>query len=925
MTAAPRQAFVVSHTHWDREWYLTYDRFRVSLVRVVGEVLEALEQDPDFKHFLLDGQTIILEDYLQICPENRHRIETLVKAGALSIGPWYILPDEFLVSAEATVRNLVVGHRVCREFGNVQKIGYMPDSFGHIAQMPQILRQVEIDSFIYTRGNGAEIERTGHEYIWQAPDGSEVTAINQCGGYCNAGGLGYREEWEAHTQRTVNIEHAVERVSDLFAKMGELSQGDVYLVNNGCDHFPPQKDFGRIMEALCREFPDTEFLHSSLNSYLEAVRSAGFIKNSHTGELAQGRLHHILSGVWSARMYLKQTNDQAQTVLSDYVEPLSAYSHFMVGRPYQSGLIDHSWKLLLENHPHDSICGCSTDEVHRQMGPRFSGVIETGEQILADELRYLTPTFARSPDADRNTVVCVANTLPETRTQVVERLVVLQPFGVDVERLGLFDQDGNAVPFEVVDVRYVERFWGVDYRSALCGSRQLDQLQVYLAEFGDRMVGSEADKDTRDCFVTIRFLAEDLPGLGHRQFFLQESADDETRARRVEQPGSVSVSENAVENEFYRVKLHSNGSFDVEDKAAGHLYVGLNRLEDTEDVGDEYDYSPCEHSQTINSDGCAGVTRILKGGGLWGQLEAECAVELPASIDSSRQRRSSDLVECRVRTRVGLRKGSRAIEVELEFDNRAEDHRLRAEFPTGVASDTVVSDGHFYVNHRPIDQPRGEGWRQAPPGTYPQQSFSLIQNAGRGLAVVNRGLPEIQATQSESGEVTLSLTLLRAVGWLSRDDFETRRCQNAGPTLHTPEAQCPGEQCFQYAVVPFAGDYVAADIMGISRRYRVPVLSIQGVEDGSVVGGEGLFNKSTQLTCVSAVKKHEMRDSLVVRLYNITEQRVDETLQFGVDMVAAWQLNLLEERGSRIDLKSTRELSISLGPHEIVTVEVELG
>jgi alpha-mannosidase len=801
----------------------------------------------------------------------------------------------------------------------------MPDSFGHIAQMPQILSQVEIGSFIYTRGNGAEIERTGHEYIWQAPDGSEVTAINQCGGYCNGGGLGYREEWEAHTQRTVSIEHAVERVSDLFAKMRELSQGDVYLINNGCDHFPPQKEFGRIMEALCKEFPDTEFLHSNLNSYLEAVRSAGFIKSSHTGELAQGRLHHILSGVWSARMYLKQTNDQAQTLLSDYVEPLSAYSHFMVGRPYQSGLIDHSWKRLLENHPHDSICGCSTDEVHRQMGPRFSGVVETGEQILADELRHLTPTFARSPDADRETVVCVANTLPETRTEVVERLVVLQPFGVDVERLGLFGRDGNRVPFEVVDVRYVERFWGVEYRTELGGSRQLEQLQVYLDEFGDRMAGSEADRDTRDCFVTIRFLAEDLPGLGHRQFFLRECAEDETPARNVDESGSVSISDNAVENEFYRVKLHSNGSFDVEDKATGHLYVGLNRLEDTEDIGDEYDYSPCEHSQTINSDGCAGVTRILKGGGLWGQLEAECAIELPAAIHSSRQQRSSNLIECRVRTRVGLRKGSRAIEVELEFDNRAEDHRLRAEFPTGVVSDTVVSDGHFYVNHRSIDQPSGEGWRQAPPGTYPQQSFSLIQNAGRGLAVMNRGLPEIQATRSESGEVTLSLTLLRAVGWLSRDDFETRRCQNAGPTLHTPEAQCPGEQCFQYAVVPFAGDYVAADIMGISKRYRVPVLSIQGVEDGSMVGGEGLFNKSTHLTCVSAVKKHEMRDTLVVRLYNITEQRVDETLQFGVDLFAAWQLNLLEERGSGIDLKSTRELSLSLGPHEIVTVEVELG
>ncbi|MEJ2238013.1 MAG: glycoside hydrolase family 38 C-terminal domain-containing protein [Gemmatimonadales bacterium] len=824
MTGAPKQAFVVSHTHWDREWYLTYDRFRVRLVGVVGEVLDALEQDPEFRHFLLDGQAIILEDYLQACPADRERIERLVRANELSIGPWYILPDEFLVSAEATVRNLVVGHRICRQFGGVQKVGYMPDSFGHIAQMPQILRQAGIDSFIYTRGNGAEIERTGYEYIWQAPDGSEVLAINQCGGYCNAGGLGHREEWEVHTQRAIDVVHAVHRIRELFAKMAELSQGQVYLINNGCDHFPPQRDFSRIMEALRREFPDTDFRHASLSEYLEAVRDAGFVESRHTGELDQGRLHHILSGVWSSRTYLKQTNDYAQILLTHAVEPWSAYTHYFFGRPYQSGLIDRAWKLLLQNHPHDSICGCSTDEVHRQMESRFSSVIGTGEQILCHQLKYLAPTFARIADEDRETAVCVANTLPEARVDVVERLVVLRQRDVAIERLRLFDQDGNEVSCEIADVWYMEPFWGVDYRTELYGPRQLTQFEAYKENFGDRISSKEIRNGSRDCLLAIRFLAENLPGLGHRQFFLREKTGVETSVPGTLPAGSVTVSDNTVENEFYRVTLHSNGSFDLEEKATGHVYTGLNKLEDTEDIGDEYDYSPCAYSQTVESHRIAGEIRVLKGGRLWGQLEAECVMSLPVAINPDRQRRSPDVVDCRVCTRVGLRQGSRAVEVELDFDNQAKDHRLRAEFPTGIVADTVVSDGHFYINHRPVDQASGEGWRQAPSGTYPQQSFSLIQDGQRGLAVLNRGLPEIQAKKSESGEVTLALTLFRSVGWLSRDDFETRGYYNAGPTLHTPDAQCLGKRHYEYAVVAFSGSYLDADVMGIAQRYKVPLL-----------------------------------------------------------------------------------------------------
>ena len=147
MTVIPKTVYVVSHTHWDREWYKPYHQFRIDLSRIIKGILDTLENDEHFKHFLLDGQSIVLEDYLEIHPEDESRIEKLVMEGSLSVGPWYILPDEFLVSAEATVRNLIYGHRVAGRMGRVQKVGYMPDSFGHIAQMPQILKQVGIDSF----------------------------------------------------------------------------------------------------------------------------------------------------------------------------------------------------------------------------------------------------------------------------------------------------------------------------------------------------------------------------------------------------------------------------------------------------------------------------------------------------------------------------------------------------------------------------------------------------------------------------------------------------------------------------------------------------------------------------------------------------------------------------------------------------------
>jgi mannosylglycerate hydrolase len=515
------------------------------------------------------------------------------------------------------------------------------------------------------------------------------------------------------------------------------------------------------------------------------------------------------------------------------------------------------------------------------------------------------------------------NPLPFRRTEVIERLVVFQPPGVDTHALHLYDEEGHPVPFTVVSKRYVERFWAIDYRGELFSSRQGDLFGKYLEHFGDRIVRSEEQREESDCFLTIQFVARDLPALGHANYYLvQEAAvgEDEHRPPSV---WSVRVTGNSLENDLLRVTLHGNGTFDVEDKRDGTVYSGLNLYEDTEDVGDEYDYAPAANSMTLTSADTYGDVRVVRDTGLEGVLEVRYDLHLPSAVEKNRDHRRPDTVACRTTTRVRLVHGSPLVEAEVEFENRAKDHRLRAVFPTPIATGEVLSDGHFLVNERAIEKPDGANWVQPPPSTFPQQEFSLVEDGARGLAVLNRGLPEIEA-ESRGGEgTTIKLTLLRAVGWLSRDDFATRRCANAGPTLHTPEAQCPGPRKFRYAVLPFQGSHLESGVKERSLRYRTPPLTKQGVRDQCLPGGRGLLEKRNDLTCVTAVKKHQERDTLVVRLCNLSSEVVEETLTVGPPVRSAWRVDLLEERLERFDIPDEHTVGLVIDPHEIESIELE--
>jgi alpha-mannosidase len=355
---------VVPHTHWDREWYVPFEVFRLRLGAVVDEVIDTLESDESFSSFTLDGQAIVLEDYADVRPERVGRLRALLAAGRLEAGPWYVLPDEILVGGESLVRNLLLGRRVCRRFGvEPTAAGYEPDSFGHPAQLPQVLAGFGLGTFLFSRGMGDQIEDVGIRFRWRAGD-TEVVASQFLPHYDNFARLPTTGE-------------ARERVDAILARFGHLLEpGWTIVLANGSDHLPIQPQ----LPEICRELgPD--FRIGRYSDYRPEANGLPVYE----GELVGSRVQNILRGVNSARMYLKQADERTERRLLG-VETIAALRTLRDGTRFPHEDVRLAWRDLLRNHPHDSICGCSCDEVHRDMVVRYEQLDRTLEIVEREAL-----------------------------------------------------------------------------------------------------------------------------------------------------------------------------------------------------------------------------------------------------------------------------------------------------------------------------------------------------------------------------------------------------------------------------------------------------------------------------------------------------------------------------------------------------------
>jgi mannosylglycerate hydrolase len=472
---------LVPHTHWDREWYQTFQQFRIRLVHAVDRLLDILDRDPKFTHFMLDGQTIVLDDYLEVRPEQEERLKKYIHSGRIQVGPWYLQPDEFLVSGESLVRNLQIGLQRAAEFGEPMRAGYVPDCFGHIAQLPQILRGFGIDSAVFWRGVGAEAHKS--EFYWAAPDGTQVLVIFLASamGYSNARDMPLSPE-----------EFAV-RVEFLAAPLLPKATTNTLLFMNGSDHLEPQDGLPETIEAantlLAHLNPEYEKILTrygslekngqvrhidsiqvgigTLPQYIEAVqqqieRSPGTPLQTLSGEMRSSQFSHLLPAVLSTRMWIKQQNTATEHLLERWVEPLTMWA-WKLGASYPKGLVNLAWKYLLQNHPHDSICGCSIDQVHRENSVRFAQSQQIGESLVTQAMQYLasvTDTHAtihansHEPRKDREALpIVVFNPASGPRAEAVQ--IETQLPG-SLKHAVVVDEHGTHMPHHVLNRRRQE-------------------------------------------------------------------------------------------------------------------------------------------------------------------------------------------------------------------------------------------------------------------------------------------------------------------------------------------------------------------------------------------------------------------------------------------------------------------------------------
>lgn len=951
---------IVSHTHWDREWYQPFQLFRLRLVHLVDNLLVILAQNPDYLHFMLDGQTIVLEDYLQMRMERMAELSAHIQQNRVLIGPWYILPDEFLVSPEATIRNLLIGKKICEVFGQRMMIGYIPDPFGHISQMPQILQGFHIDTACLWRGVPEDKPTL---LWWQSPDGSHVLLAHLYTSYGNG----------AHLP-AADVEDTADQLQQAVDALAPHNPVSHTLIMRGSDHLEPRHELPAQIAALNQKWAGkAQVLHSTLPAYLAAATDE--INQNHLelqiihGELRDPRKAHMLPGVLSARMWIKQRNQAAETMLERWVEPFSTWAELALRADQAftpltavestpriadpAPLIHQAWKLLITNHPHDSICGCSIDQTHFEMRSRFDQVDQISEELTVQSLQALAGCVDTTPPLshpDAYAALTVFNAAPYAQSGSVEVSIDLPNPDQPIQ---LIDESGNPLicAFSQPERAFIEQntypvgeLPGLlnDVSQSGYSNRRLvnarlsekDGFQTVEAEFSSILTPNEESllnafqqimqlivtsaPDTRIQVVLRNTWAAratisipEVPASGLRTFWV-------TPAPQTHTPENLSSqSVDTIENEFYRVIVNmEDDTLSVFDKLTQVNYPGLHAFADVADRGDEYNFCPLPADMPIQP-------RLLNANVVSSPTSATLTLiqsyDLPAALDPTREARSAEQVSTTFTSVVTLTRGVRRIEVHTEFDNCAKDHRLSVHFPTGMSVQTARMDGHFDVLERPLDLPAADAtWMELPRPEVPQRTFTDVSAGGRGLMLANRGLPEVAVLKRTDGTAEIALTLLRCVGWLSRDDMWVRK-GHAGPGIATPDAQEQVHYTFDYVLIPHDGDWQTASQE--AHAFQTPLRALVSVPSaGTLPPSAQIVQASPAEFLLTAVKTAENEQGWIVRGVNLSNAPITVCLTPFRPFPAASLVYLDESFKKVLTPGSDGSVSFTLGVKSIASV-----
>ena len=933
-----KTAYIVPHTHWDREWRYPIWKNRVLLIEFMEELLTTLDTDPDYSSFVLDGQVAPIEDYLEVAPHDRERVMKHISTGRIAIGPWYTLPDLYPLDGECLVRNLLTGTRVCKKYGEPMMIGYTSFGWGQTAQFPQIYAGFGID-FIICAKRVSQERAPDSEFMWEAPDGTRVLTTRlgdharanfyfhaylyaKYGVNCMSGEFKYNSALSGTAMHDARAEradddffmiapkyaHDAERLKegadDAWSATDDTVVKDHRLFMNGTDFSTPHPNMSAMIRDLNQQSEDTEFVHARLETYVEKMHEK--IETAELrvikGELRDGPSCDCSGNALASRAYLKLLNKEAQNVILRKTEPLAA-ALSLLGTPYQRGLMDVAWKNLLQSHPHDSINGVTQDRTACDVEYRLNQALEIGNVVYDKSVSSVLNQIDLSMCGDDEQMLVVFNPLPRPRREVV-KASVCTPDKQGVWSLSATDVNGNALAIQ--EISRSEKTFPVHDCQARPWPLKADRHMVHI-DAGELPAGG---------YKLIR-LSTKSTFVRDRHYWLE--------MRRRTGVG-ISVADNVLENEYLRVAVAGNGTLSLTDKATGKTYDGLHYFEDGGDVGNYWAFYAPYNDKVFNTLGSQPRIWLEENGPLSATIGIEHHLDLPAFAHEpecgvrGESRRSSETKQLVISSRITLKKDAKRVDIQTEIDNTICNHRLRVAFPTGIKAENACSSGHFTVDERPrvpVKDKNGEYWPEMQ--TLPTQHFVDLSAKEEGLALLHTGMTEYEACDDENS--TLRMTLFRAMGNMIVTWWEA-----VGVFPDQNGSQLQRKMTFDYALYPHAGDWVEGDVYAEAEALNVPVAPFQitaSNQNGQLPPESSLYAVEPPNLIVSTFKQAQDRESCILRLFNPTGESIVGKVRLKAALKAAYLTDLNETRLSPIKLVDETTIELEAGPGKIITVELE--
>ncbi|MEA2610892.1 MAG: 2-O-(6-phospho-alpha-D-mannosyl)-D-glycerate hydrolase [Chloroflexota bacterium] len=896
---------LVPHTHWDREWYEPFQTFRMRLVELVDQLLDRMERDPRLR-FTLDGQAATVDDYLEVRPDAEPLIRRLIAERRLAIGPWQILMDEFLVSGETIIRNLEFGWARAEALGRAMPVGYLPDMFGHIAQMPQILQRAGISRAVVWRGVPEAIDRD--TFRWSAPDGSEVIAEYLVGGYGNGAYL-----------FDVPDLLASKLVGYRAANAGFYGDRSL-LAMYGTDHAVPSPRLADLVEAVNRSDNGIEVRLETLADYAARAEVDDRPPSAWTGELRSGARANMLMGVSSARIDLKAACGRVERLLERYAEPLTA----LHGGPWPERLLELAWRRIVDNSAHDSVVA--------QVLSRFAEAEQIGRGILNDTARRIASDIPLgswgiinpSPSARTDLVaVDVSVTAGEEAAfSVGGQRVVTQELSRRDPVIARIRVRGEQIPELLRRRRHGRELFGRQLNgSGVDLDGELPTITLLVDDIGEppeldvdaliESVGVAASGAPEALWELVVLAADrrqlllrvDAPPLG---WSTVEASSAESVADV--DPGSVVVTPRSLANGLVRLTVDDDGTARLEGNGAE--LAGVGRLVDGGEFGDSYNYGPPTEDRLVDAPLSVAIEASAHGP-LLGELLVRRRYDWPLAVEPSGAARSQVTTETEVTTRYEVRIGEPFVRVRIEFENRSRDHRLRWHIPLPDAATTSAAEGGFAVVERGLTMEGGHG--EVPLPTYPARGFVHVA----GLSVLLDQLTEYELVD---GGRELAVTVLRAFALISRNANPYRE-DPAGPEIPIPDAQRIGACSLGFAVMPHAGGWSEAGVLEAAERYQLPLLAVRGTARSEIAGPGHRPGLSLEGPGVVLSALRRWGDWLELRL--VAEHATATTAIVRGDFVEAKTVDLLGRVGASLPMTGS-VLRLPLGPWEIATVRLRM-